>query len=135
LTIGPAESVIVERKLAAILAADVFGYSRLMGDDEEATLRTLTSHRTLIDSLIAEHHGRFVKCGISSAERIRCASHAPTIHATVNAAPSPTLTTRGSICVSRSFTEVIRYQSPFWLNLVKPDISVDGRLATDIRPR
>jgi TolB-like protein/class 3 adenylate cyclase len=50
----------VERRLVAILAADVFGYSRLMGDDEEATLRTLTAHRTLIDSLIAEHHGRFV---------------------------------------------------------------------------
>src|ERR1700686_1875726 len=51
---------IVERKLAAILCADVFGYSRLMGEDEEATLRTLSSHRKLIDSLIEQHHGRFV---------------------------------------------------------------------------
>src|SRR6202140_4669738 len=51
---------IVERKLAAILCADVFGYSRLMGEDEEATLRTLTSHRKLIDSAIEQHHGRFV---------------------------------------------------------------------------
>jgi adenylate cyclase len=50
----------MERKLAAILCADVFGYSRLMGEDEEATLRTLTSHRVLIDSQIAQHHGRFV---------------------------------------------------------------------------
>jgi class 3 adenylate cyclase len=50
----------VERKLTAILAADVFGYSRLMGEDEEATLRTLTAHRALIDASIAEHHGRFV---------------------------------------------------------------------------
>jgi len=50
----------VERKLTAILCADVHGYSRLMGEDEEATLRTLTSHRKLIDSAIEQHHGRFV---------------------------------------------------------------------------
>jgi adenylate cyclase len=50
----------LERKLAAILCADVYGYSRLMGEDEEATLRTLTSHRKLIDSAIDQHHGRFV---------------------------------------------------------------------------
>src|SRR5258705_9257172 len=51
---------ILERKLTAILCADVFGYSRLMGEDEEATLRTLTSHRKLIDSAIDQYHGRFV---------------------------------------------------------------------------
>ena len=50
----------MERKLAAILCADVYGYSRLMGENEEATLRTLTSHRKLIDSQIEQHHGRFV---------------------------------------------------------------------------
>ena len=50
----------MERKLAAILCADVYGYSRLMGEDEEATLRTLTSHRKLIDAQIENHHGRFV---------------------------------------------------------------------------
>jgi adenylate cyclase len=50
----------VERKLTAILCADVFGYSRLMGEDEEATLRTLSSYRKLVDSLIEQHHGRFV---------------------------------------------------------------------------
>jgi adenylate cyclase len=51
---------LVERKLTAILCADVFGYSRLMGADEEATLRTLSSHRKIIDGLIEQHHGRFV---------------------------------------------------------------------------
>src|SRR6266849_4508090 len=51
---------VLERKLTAILCADVFGYSRLMGENEEATLRTLSSHRKLIDSLIEQHHGRFV---------------------------------------------------------------------------
>jgi adenylate cyclase len=50
----------LERKITAILCADVYGYSRLMGDNEEATLRTLTSHRKLIDSSIEQHHGRFV---------------------------------------------------------------------------
>src|ERR1700730_1111561 len=50
----------MERKLTAILCADVFGYSRLMGGDEEATLVTLTAHRRIIDSLIEQRHGRFV---------------------------------------------------------------------------
>ena len=56
----PAGGESVERKLTAILCADVYGYSRLMGEDEEATLRTLSSHRKLIDSLIDQHRGRFV---------------------------------------------------------------------------
>jgi hypothetical protein len=50
----------MERKLAAILCADVFGYSRLMGEDEEATLHTLMPYRRLIDSQIGQHHGRSV---------------------------------------------------------------------------
>jgi class 3 adenylate cyclase len=45
----------VERKLAAIFAADVEGYSRLMGLDEVGTLRTLTAYRVIIDRLIASH--------------------------------------------------------------------------------
>jgi class 3 adenylate cyclase/TolB-like protein len=52
----------VERKLAAIVAADVAGYSRLMGADEVGTLQALKSHRkALIDPMIAAHHGRIVK--------------------------------------------------------------------------
>ena len=48
-----------ERKLAAILAADVAGYSRLMGADEEGTLAVEKDHRReLIDPKIAEHRGR-----------------------------------------------------------------------------
>src|SRR2546429_2270165 len=50
------------RKLAAIIAADVVGYSRLMGDDEAGTLAALKTHRReLIDPKIAEHQGRIVK--------------------------------------------------------------------------
>ena len=48
----------VERRLAAIFAADVAGYSRLMSQDEVGTLRTLTAHREIMDRLIAEHGGR-----------------------------------------------------------------------------
>lgn len=52
----------VQRRLAAILAADVVGYSRLMGIDEEGTLAALQAHRLeLIDPLIATHQGRIVK--------------------------------------------------------------------------
>src|SRR2546426_4458735 len=49
-----------ERKLAAILSADVKGYSRLMGEDEEATLHTLTAYRKVIDTLIEQYRGRIV---------------------------------------------------------------------------
>ena len=43
-----------KRKLAAILSADVEGYSRLMDDDEEATVRTLTSYRNAITDLVQQ---------------------------------------------------------------------------------
>jgi len=50
----------MERKLAAILSADVKGYSRLMGDDEVATVRTITDYRESISSTVARHGGRVV---------------------------------------------------------------------------
>ena len=52
----------VERRLAAVLAADVAGYSRLMGRDEEGTLAQLkASRKALVDPTIAAHRGRIVK--------------------------------------------------------------------------
>jgi adenylate cyclase len=72
----------VERRLAAILAADVAGYSRLMGRDEEGTLAALKAHRKeVIDPKIAEHRGRIVKTTgdgalvefASAVDAIRCA--------------------------------------------------------------
>jgi len=71
------------RRLAAILAADVAGYSRLMGMDEEGTLERLKAHRRqLIDPKITEHHGRIVKTtgdGLlaefaSVVDAVRCAA-------------------------------------------------------------
>src|SRR5580704_8426840 len=63
---GKAEAAMAEervnRKLAAILAADVVGYSRLMGVDEEGTLAALKQHRQAVfDPAVAAHHGRVVK--------------------------------------------------------------------------
>jgi len=71
----------VARKLTTILAADVVGYSRLMGADEEATARTFKSYRQAIDRLIAKHQGRvFGGAGdsviaefASPVEAVRCA--------------------------------------------------------------
>jgi class 3 adenylate cyclase len=48
----------LERKLVAILAADIQGYSRLMSIDEEGTLATLSAHRAVTDAIIVQHGGR-----------------------------------------------------------------------------
>lgn len=63
----------MERRLAAILAADVVGYSRLMEEDEAETLAALKAHREdLIEPKIAAHHGRIVKLmGVLSENSIR----------------------------------------------------------------
>jgi class 3 adenylate cyclase/pimeloyl-ACP methyl ester carboxylesterase len=85
----------VERRLAAILAADVAGYSRLMGVDEERTLAALTAHRReLIDPKITEHRGRIVKTtgdGVlvefaSAVDAVRCAMEIQRVMAERNAA-------------------------------------------------
>ena len=65
----------MERKLTAIICADVYGYSRLMGGDEEATLATLTAHRKIIDSLIAEHHGRIARTQTHHGSTHECQSY------------------------------------------------------------
>ena len=50
----------VKRKLIAILSADVKGYSRLMGEDEEWTLRTLNAYKEVMRSLVQQHRGRVI---------------------------------------------------------------------------
>jgi TolB-like protein len=50
----------LKRKLTSILSADVEGYSRLMGDDEESTIRTLTTYRSAMTSLVKQYRGRVV---------------------------------------------------------------------------
>src|SRR5262245_20081759 len=72
----------VDRRLAAIMAGDIAGYSRLMGVDEEGTLRQLKALRKeLVDPKITEHHGRIVKTAgeamllefVSVLDAVRCA--------------------------------------------------------------
>jgi adenylate cyclase len=78
---GPQEHK-VERRLAAIFAADVAGYSRLMSQDEPGTLRTLTAHREIMDQLIVEHGGRIANTAgdsvlaefPSAVDAVRCAA-------------------------------------------------------------
>jgi class 3 adenylate cyclase len=71
----------VKRKLAAILAADAVGYSRLMGADEEGTMKILAAHRAVFDGIIEFHEGRIVGTAgdsvlaefASPVEAVRCA--------------------------------------------------------------
>ena len=72
----------VDRRLAAIFAGDIAGYSRLMSVDEEGTLRQLKAHRKeLVDPKITEHRGRIVKTTgdgllvefVSVVDAVRCA--------------------------------------------------------------
>ena len=72
----------LERRLATILSADVAGYSRLMGANEEATVQALRGHRAVFDALLKQHHGRvFNTAGDailaefpSAVEAVRCAT-------------------------------------------------------------
>ena len=71
----------VKRKLAAILAADAVGYSRLMAEDEEGTMRVLQAHRSVIDGIIQFHEGRIINTAgdsvladfASPTQAVRCA--------------------------------------------------------------
>ncbi len=71
----------LERRLAAILAADVEGYSRLMHGDEEATMATLSARRAVVDELIGQHRGRIANTAGDSVlaefasvlDAVRCA--------------------------------------------------------------
>src|SRR3972149_3456974 len=70
-----------KRKLTAILSADVKGYSRLMGEDEEGTIRTLNTYMEVITGFIQQHRGRVVVTGGASVlaefasvvDAVRCA--------------------------------------------------------------
>ena len=52
---------VTQRRLAAIVSADVVGYSRLMGADEEGTLAALKAHRNAIDPVVFNHGGHIIK--------------------------------------------------------------------------
>jgi hypothetical protein len=89
----------IGRRLAAIVAADVAGYSRLMGLDEVGTARTLREHRKVTDALVAKHGGRLVKTtgdGVllefpSVVDAVECAVAVQTVKqfAPIDAATNP----------------------------------------------
>jgi class 3 adenylate cyclase len=76
------QSSAVERRLATILMADVFGYSRMMGEDEERTVRIFRGHRAVFDELLKVHRGRIFNTAgdailaefPSAVEAVRCAT-------------------------------------------------------------
>ena len=71
----------VKRKLAAILSADVKGYSRLMGEDEKGSNRTVKNYMEVITGFVQQHRGRVVTTGSDSVlveftsvvDAVRCA--------------------------------------------------------------
>jgi TolB-like protein/class 3 adenylate cyclase len=87
----------VERRLVAIFAADVEGYSRLMGNDEVATLRDLTKRREILDGLIASHRGRIANTAgdsvlvefPSAVDAVQCAIEAQAAWAEANNQATP----------------------------------------------
>ena len=86
-----------ERRLVAIFAADVEGYSRLMGTDEVGTMRDLTRRRTILDGMIASHRGRIANTAGdsvlaefgSAVDAVRCAVEAQEALAEANSGASP----------------------------------------------
>src|SRR6516162_1360208 len=98
----------VERRLAAILAADVAGYSRLMGADEEGTHEQLKAHLgELVEPKIGEHRGRIVKnttfVSTGQAFGLNC-SREPTSRSRSNGSKSPNRTagSESSACLASS---------------------------------
>src|SRR3954454_9640978 len=91
---GPHVSDLTEvtRRLVAVFAADVEGYSRLMGADEVATLKGLTERRAILDKLIGEHRGRIANTAGdsvlaefgSAVDAVKCAVDAQTALAEAN---------------------------------------------------
>ena len=87
----------VTRKLVAVFAADVEGYSRLMGTDEAATLKGLTERRAILDRFIGEHRGRIANTAGdsvlaefgSAVDAVKCAVDAQTALAEVNSSLPP----------------------------------------------
>ena len=82
----------IERRLATILMADVAGYSRMMGDNEEQTVQTLRAHREIFDGLLKAHRGRIFNTAgdailaefPSAVEAVRCATEIQTALRTRN---------------------------------------------------
>src|SRR5215471_11050617 len=95
--IGMSDPTKVSRRLVAVFAADVEGYSRLMGADEVGTLQGLTERRAILDKLIGDHGGRIANTAGdsilaefgSAVEAVQCAVEAQTALAEANSGLAP----------------------------------------------
>src|SRR6478735_4206175 len=91
------DPVTVSRRLVAVFAADVEGYSRLMGSDEVGTLKGLTERRAILDKLIGEHRGRIANTAGdsvlaefgSAVDAVKCAVEAQSALAEANSSLPP----------------------------------------------
>src|SRR5580765_1382101 len=91
------DPIAVSRRLVAVFAADVEGYSRLMGADEVGTLEGLTERRAILDRIIGEHRGRIANTAGdsvlaefgSAVDAVRCAVEAQTALAQANSSRAP----------------------------------------------
>jgi adenylate cyclase len=122
-----------KRKLTAILSADVEGYSRLMGDDEEATVRTLKSYRDVLTTLIQQHNGIVLDSPgdnllaefVSVVDAVQCAVavqkeiHARNYGDGVNiAARLESLAEPGGICISKTAFDHIESKLPYGYDFI-----------------
>jgi class 3 adenylate cyclase len=76
----------MKRRLAAILAADIAGYSRLMGEDEAATVRELKGHQAVVLPLIAQHGGRIID---TAGDGILASSQVPSVRPSAPSSSRP----------------------------------------------
>src|SRR5215472_1275644 len=91
------DPIAVSRRLVAVFAADVEGYSRLMGTDEVGTLKGLTERRAILDRFIGEHGGRIANTAGdsvlaefgSAVDAVQCAVEAQTALAEANSGLPP----------------------------------------------
>src|SRR3989339_482635 len=98
-----------KRKLAAILSADVKGYSRLMGENEAETVKTITAYRKIMEELIQQHRGRVID---SPGDNI-LAEFASVVDGVNIAARLESLADPSGICISKTAFDHIETKLPF----------------------
>src|SRR5580704_12003595 len=129
-------SQMIERKLATILSADVAEFSRLMGEDEEQTLRTFRGHKKVFESLVEMHRGRIFNTAgdailaefSSAVEAVRCATDVQSALRTRNDQLPPTRQVRFRIGINLGDVMIQGH------DLLGDGVNVAARLQTAAEP-